>query len=214
MLGTHTDWPEGFERALRVSNALRLEVTYAEQNGVGGLVQFVSDTLLPEKPWLYFPNEDKPSPISDYFRTTTGLSLDAVLAMMRAYGRGDIAEQLTQAEAAHDSTAVRAGGSNNPDGANQHKGAEVNHNKIMNDLGSKARQGTGKAYTLRRLQRLGRTDLVNRVAAGELSANAAAIEAGIRKKPTPLESALKLIPKLTDDEWGELVAARAALDGD
>jgi hypothetical protein len=46
--------------------------------------------------------------------------------------------------------------------------------------------GNSKAYTLARLDR-DRPELAERVRAGELSANAAAIEAGFRRKRTPLE---------------------------
>ncbi len=46
--------------------------------------------------------------------------------------------------------------------------------------------GRGAAYTLARLDR-DEPKLAEKVRAGELSANAAAIEAGFRKKPTPLD---------------------------
>jgi hypothetical protein len=45
-----------------------------------------------------------------------------------------------------------------------------------------------------------RPDLAERVEAGELSANAAAEEAGFRKKPTPFEIVCRLLPKLTAAE--------------
>jgi hypothetical protein len=57
------------------------------------------------------------------------------------------------------------------------------HHNIM-----RSKQGTSRAYTLDRLARE-RPDLFEQVRAGELSANAAAIEAGFRKRPTPLERA-------------------------
>ena len=44
--------------------------------------------------------------------------------------------------------------------------------------------GTSKAYTVSRLKR-DRPDLFEKVVAGELSANKAAIEAGFRRKPFP-----------------------------
>jgi hypothetical protein len=72
----------------------------------------------------------------------------------------------------------------------------------------KPSKGTSRAYTLDRLKRE-RRDLFDRVCAGELTANAAAIEAGFRKLPTPLEIALKQLPKLTPAERGEV---RAKLD--
>ncbi len=50
--------------------------------------------------------------------------------------------------------------------------------------------GTSREYTLRRLKR-DDPALAERVMSGELSANAAAIEAGFRKRPTPIETALR-----------------------
>jgi hypothetical protein len=70
------------------------------------------------------------------------------------------------------------------------KGAH--HDNIM----MKSKQGTSRAYTLDRLERE-RPDLFRKVKAGQLSANAAAIEAGFRKQSTPVERTLKLLPKLT-----------------
>ena len=60
-------------------------------------------------------------------------------------------------------------------------------------------RGTSLAYTLDRLQRE-RPDLFDRVVAKEISAHAAAIEAGFRHKLTPYETILRLWPKLTADE--------------
>jgi hypothetical protein len=60
-------------------------------------------------------------------------------------------------------------------------------------------QTRGSTYQLKRLKR-DRPDLAEKVVRGELSAHAAAIEAGFRKRLTPFETVLKLIPKLTDDE--------------
>jgi hypothetical protein len=60
-----------------------------------------------------------------------------------------------------------------PVGSNQF--TEGNNNIIT-------RQGTSLAYTLDRLHRT-RPDLLAKVEAGEMSANAAAIEAGFRKRP-------------------------------
>lgn len=71
-------------------------------------------------------------------------------------------------------------------------------------------KGRGATYTLKRLKR-DRPDLFARVVAGELSANAAAIEAGFRKRPpTPLERILKDLDKLTTA--AELQRVRARLD--
>jgi len=208
MLGPYDDWEVGFERALRVSNALRLEVVYAKMNGVEGLVRFVSEKLMGERPWQYFPDAEKPTPIDNYFRIVTGLDLPAVLAMMRAYGRDDVANRLEGDRARHDAGAVAAGGDKNPEGVggwSNKKRDLVIHNSVMNDKIDKAVQGNSAAYTLRRLARE-RPDLLARVEAGEMTANKAAIESGFRKKLTPLEAARKAIAKLNEEDRATLVA--------
>jgi hypothetical protein len=63
----------------------------------------------------------------------------------------------------------------------------------------KPQQGTSKAYTLSRLKK-NAPELFERVKAGELSANAAALQAGFRKQPSPLEIVQKNLPKLTAGE--------------
>jgi hypothetical protein len=67
----------------------------------------------------------------------------------------------------------RATGKANPHGTNQHGG----HGNTTSST-----VGTTATNTLRRLKR-DRPDLAERVVAGEISANAAAIEAGFRKPP-------------------------------
>ena len=68
-------------------------------------------------------------------------------------------------------------------------------------------EANAKPYILRRLARE-RPDLLERYERGELSANAAAIEAGFRKRPTPFEIVKAQIPKLSDAEWQALIAMR------
>lgn len=82
-----------------------------------------------------------------------------------------------------------------PVGTNQH------HDNIMTQ---KAEQGTSKSYTVSRLKREA-PELFQKVARGELSANAAAIKAGLRKPPPkPFEQVKKLIAKLTPEERQKL----------
>lgn len=64
--------------------------------------------------------------------------------------------------------------------------------------------GTSALYTLKRLKR-DRPDLFQVVLGGGMSPNAAAIEAGFRKKPTPFQIILKLLPKLTSAERARLI---------
>lgn len=64
-------------------------------------------------------------------------------------------------------------------------------------------RGNSRSYTLDRLSRE-RPDLFEQVKAGELTANAAAIKAGFRKKPTPFQQIKKLLLRLTDTERAQL----------
>jgi hypothetical protein len=66
-------------------------------------------------------------------------------------------------------------------------------------------RGSGnRAYILLRLDRDGFADLAARVRARVMSANAAAIEAGFRKRATPLERIRKQLPELTAAERQQL----------
>ena len=73
---------------------------------------------------------------------------------------------------------------------------------IVTTLESDGR-GNARAYTLDRLQREN-PKLFDCVVAGDLSANAAAIKAGFRQKPTPFEKIVKLLPKLSAGEKAKL----------
>lgn len=64
--------------------------------------------------------------------------------------------------------------------------------------------GTSKAYTVDRLKREA-PELYDAVCRKELSANAAAIKAGFRKKPTTVEVIRKAWLKLTESERDELL---------
>jgi len=63
----------------------------------------------------------------------------------------------------------------------------------------KPSKGNSRSYTVSRLQREA-PELFAQVVAGTLSANAAAIQAGFRKKPTALEMLLKAWKVATDDD--------------
>ena len=79
------------------------------------------------------------------------------------------------------------------------KGKPVNNDNIIN----KDSQGTSRSYTLSRLEKQ-HPEIYQEVCAGQLSANAAAIKAGFRKKLTPFEQVRKLLPKLSDEEREQL----------
>ena len=83
------------------------------------------------------------------------------------------------------------------------KSKNINNNNIIID---NTKQGTSKAYTLDRLNRQA-PELYEEVKAGNLSANAAAIKAGFRKKDTPLEVAIKAFGKLSNTERSQFIEA-------
>lgn len=70
-------------------------------------------------------------------------------------------------------------------------GSDYNNNESVS--------GRGVEYTLARLDR-DQPELADRVRAGELSANAAAIEAGFRKQQTPLDRLRAAWRKASNDE--------------
>jgi hypothetical protein len=69
--------------------------------------------------------------------------------------------------------------------------------------------GRGRAYILARLDRDGHTELAAKVRAGEMSAYAAALQLGWRRKPSPpppLTRILRLVPELSDEKHARLIA--------
>lgn len=101
----------------------------------------------------------------------------------------DICNRYKDMEAVHllsQESAGKAGGNNNPMGlgGKSHKQTDiVNHNNItLVNATSKAMQGTSTIYNMRRLAKSS-PELHAKVIAGELSPNAAAVQAGFRSKP-------------------------------
>lgn len=86
-------------------------------------------------------------------------------------------------------------------GTNQHSEEEAGVDNV-NSL--KVKGGNDTEYTLRRMKR-DAPELLEAIKRGELSVNAAAIKAGIRKKPTAYEIALKAAKKLSVDERKSLI---------
>lgn len=78
---------------------------------------------------------------------------------------------------------------------------------ISNNITNKhhgLQRGTSRAYTLARLEKH-EPELYKQVVDKKLSAHAAAIKAGFRKKLSPFEQIQKLIPKLTARERKQLL---------
>lgn len=96
------------------------------------------------------------------------------------------------------------GGSNNPDGNNQHSKPVVNVSITNIDHGDKPTRGDTTDYTVRRIAKQ-RPDIHAKMLAGELSPNAAAIEAGFRKTkfqlPTDPAAAGRYLAGRVDHEW-------------
>jgi len=82
-----------------------------------------------------------------------------------------------------------------------HRGGDRQSKRSITDIVSNAsdKHGNSKSYTLDRLERE-RPDLYQQVLEKKLSANKAAIEAGFRHKPTPLEIIERQLPKLSIEE--------------
>lgn len=94
------------------------------------------------------------------------------------------------------------GGTNNPAGTNQHQEKEVNVDNINIDQKRSRPTGTSKAQGLRRLSK-DRPDLLEKVTSGEMSTNAACVEAGFRKSPCPIKAAQKAVQKMTPKQLDE-----------
>ena len=83
------------------------------------------------------------------------------------------------------------------DAMKQKQGQRTDIVDIVNEV--KPSKGNSRSYTVSRLQREA-PELFAQVVAGTLSANAAAIQAGFRKKPTALEMLIKVWKVATDDD--------------
>lgn len=89
-------------------------------------------------------------------------------------------------------------------------GGQGTRNDLTEHRSIPTKSDRGLAYTLSRLARTA-PELYQRVLNGELSANAAAIAAGFRRKPTAYERVVRLIAQLTKDELDQLAEEIRAL---
>ena len=176
------DWIEGM--------SLQLQCTFdqVENFGVNPLVECLRD-LMPHEPWNHIP-KDKPCKRADvYFQGVTGKPWKVLLAMVQEYDSALAADILACV---------------NPGAGNQHTG-NVDFDNIK-----KHETGTSRAYNLNRLKREA-PELFEEVKAGNMSANAAAIKAGFRKKPGPHEIAVKQLSKMERLELMDLQARITAI---
>jgi hypothetical protein len=112
-----------------------------------------------------------------YFQMITDRSWTSILANIRENDSviADIVESFLVSD-------EKGGGNNNPDGTNQYRKVDTDDIIIADqNMIHKRPSGTSRAATLSRLKK-DAPELFDRVLNKELSANAAALEAGFRKK--------------------------------
>lgn len=145
------------------------------------LLRLVADVENSE--WLGFGSREK------YMRDGLGLdpvAVDLAIEFLRA-GHYEVPVEFADAI---------AGGRKLRSGPGRPKAEEANGS---DDNHSSDPIGRGSDYALARLER-DRPELAEKVKAGELSANAAAVEAGFRKKPTALSQLRAAWRRATQDE--------------
>jgi hypothetical protein len=158
-----------------MSYQLQNRFNRVEQYGSQELISILKE-LFPERPWDKFPVKKPWKRADTYFEKITGKPWTVITAIVREFDTEELADRIT-AEC-------------NP-GKGDHT---TGHDNVMT-----AQQGNSRAYTLNRLKRE-QPDLFEEVVKGEMSANAAAIKAGFRKKLTPLEQFARLWAKASTDE--------------
>jgi hypothetical protein len=115
-----------------------------------------------------------------------------VVKIVESLKRGDVAsaqDVFSYARANPLQSADQEEAPRNPNGINQHKKEERSVDNVNRPKG-----GNDTTYTLRRLAR-DNPELLDKIEAGELTVNQAAIQAGIRKKPTAEEQCVKAFRK-------------------
>ena len=198
-----------------------MEVAHDEVNQrdiIGYLIKGIVDTSLPldRQPFLEFTytvgggmeRHAKFKDFKGYLKKFSQLSLvdlyrifadnSAVMACLRHVTDEAEVKQVMERAEVRDARENPAGDVGRPENDN-------NYDNIINkNIYEQTGCGTSKQYTLRRLAKEGRDDLLTQVETGELSANAAAIEAGWRKKTITVRidpgSAAQTIRNHFDDE--------------
>jgi hypothetical protein len=204
MLGPAEDQVHGSPAwALRIANRLSYQINNLDRDSVrllcSNLWAIVKE---PIRPWDKWPEEAPCKTIDAFLQLASGKTYGQIHALVAKYqGDQDLTRELEAMKAASD---VEHRGPGRPSKEN---GCNTTN---LGKTASGKRSRLDVPHTLRRLHRE-RPDLLDRVTKGELSANAAAIEAGFRRKLTPFEQVMKLLPKLTEEERRQL---RQLLDTD
>lgn len=130
-----------------------------------------------------------------------GTTINLLIDICQTYEDTEAILMISQAE-----TGTR-GGNNNPNGLGGKSGkmdrdiVNVNNINIDND---RSTMGTATTYTMRRLAK-DAPELLTNVLSGEMTANAAAIKAGFRKRkmqvPEDAEAAGRYLAKRVDSQW-------------
>jgi hypothetical protein len=168
------EWIEG------MSIHLQRTFEHIEENGLEKLVA-VLNALLPHTPWETIPL-GRPCRRADvYFEGITGKHWSVLEKFIEPY---DAALSTTIASYCNPGRGARS---------------DLIDYGDSNISLEKAEQGNSRTYTLNRLRR-DAPELFDAVVAGKLSPNAAAIEAGFRRKTTPLEFLIRNWRKASDEE--------------
>ena len=148
------EWLEGM--------SVRLQYTFekVEEQGIDKLIKVLRD-LLKHEPWNSIPKERPCKRADVYYEGVTGKPWRVLVALVREYD-----ESLATEIQAH---------------VNSGKFRPTKDESGVNNINtSEPPKGTSEAYTLNRLRR-DAPELFEQVKQGELSPNAAAIQAGFRK---------------------------------
>ncbi len=194
------------------SSLLQNNINMMERYGVKGIVENLRDLLFrdgkrvdddTQLPWNLFPDMKNPIRRPDkYFQMITDRSWESILALIR--GEDSVIADIVE-------SCLRSGGSgggasNNKSGNNQYQRVDSEDIIIGVQIPVHARpSGTSRAATLSRLKK-DAPELFDRVLNKELSANAAAIEAGFRKKLTPMDIIKFNWKKLSEVERTEFLS--------
>ena len=168
------EWVEG------MSVKLRSSFDRAETFGISQIIETLRE-LLPHEPWKAIP-KDKPCNRADvYFEGVTGKPWKVLLAMVQEFDN-----ELACEIQANINPGTKGGGNNNPLGVN---GSNVN--KVVtrynitgdqkDNTPDEINRGTSNAYTLNKLKK-DFPEYFEKVKKKEMSAHAAAIEVGIKKR--------------------------------
>ena len=126
-------------------------------------------------------------------------TISMLIQICNTYGDMEAVAMIAQVEAGE------RGGNNNPEGKNQYVDKQVKVDIINFDHEDKVTgDGTSTTYTMRRLEK-DAPELHKAVVSGELSPNAAALQAGFRRRkfqmPDTPEAAGKYLAGRVDQSW-------------